>query len=109
MRMDENINVEAKLVEIEARAKSNTRRIDKLEQSTEAIHAMAVSLEGIARDVKHTGQIVEKFGNEVEKVDNKITELQQKPAKRWDTVVGVIISAVVTGLIAFAMVKLGLK
>ena len=49
-------------------------------------------------------------------IDDKLTELtvglkalQDKPGKRWDTVSGQIIQWVVTALLAFIAVKIGLK
>lgn len=49
-------------------------------------------------------------------IDDKLTELavgvkalQEKPAKRWDTVSTQIIQWVVTALLAYIAVKIGLK
>ena len=40
---------ERRLSEVESRSKSNSHRLDKLEESTEAIHRMAVALERLQR------------------------------------------------------------
>ena len=52
----------------------------------------------------------------LDQIDKKLAELtagvkalQDKPGKRWDTVSGQIIQWVVTALLAFIAVKIGLK
>lgn len=97
-----------KLAEVEHRAKSNTRRIDKLEQQTEAIQSLATSVEVMVKEQSHQTEAIERIEKSVEKLDTKVEVLEHKPAKRWDGIVEKCLQAIVAGLIAFIMVKLGL-
>jgi hypothetical protein len=92
---------ERRLTEVEERAKSNSHRLDKLEESTEAINRLATSMEVMA---ERQEQVVETVG----KLDTKVTALESKPAKRWDDLVDKIIWAIAAALIGFVLAQLGL-
>ena len=92
---------ERRLTEVETRSKSNSHRLDKLEESTEAINRLATSMEVMA---ERQEQVVETVG----KLDTKVTLLEEKPAKRWDSLVDKIIWAVAAALIGFVLARLGL-
>lgn len=87
---------EKRLTEVEARAKSNTRRLDELKPIVDEIHKMSEVLVVMTSEVKHTNK-------DVGEIKNKVEALEEKPAKRWDTVITVIITAVLTGLVTLAM------
>lgn len=97
-----------KLAEVEHRAKSNTRRIDKLEQQTEAIQSLALSVEVMVKEQSHQTEAIKRIEQNVEKLDIKVDVLEQKPAKRWDGVVEKIIMLIVAAVIGFLLSKIGL-
>lgn len=92
---------ERRLTEVEERSKSNSHRLDKLEESTEAINRLATSMEVMA---ERQEQVVETVG----KLDTKVTALEEKPAKRWDSLVDKIVWAIAAALIGFVLAQLGL-
>lgn len=92
---------ERRLTEVEERSKSNSHRLDKLEESTEAINRLATSMEVMA---ERQEQVVETVG----KLDSKVTLLEEKPAKRWDALVDKIIWAVMAAFIGFVLAQVGL-
>ena len=92
---------EQRLTAVEERSKSNTKRIDKLEESTEAITRLATSMEVMANKQ-------EQVADTVDKLDGKVTALAAKPAKRWDGIVDKIIWAVVAAVIGFLLAQIGL-
>jgi methyl-accepting chemotaxis protein len=92
---------ERRLTEVEERAKSNSHRLDKLEESTEAINRLATSMEVMA---ERQEQVVETVG----KLDTKVTALEEKPAKRWDDLMDKIIWAIAAALIGFVLAQVGL-
>ena len=92
---------EQRLTAVEERAKSNTKRLDKLEESTEAISRLATSMEVMA-------ERQEQVANTVDKLDGKVTAMEQKPAKRWDGLVDKIIWAIVAAVIGFLLARIGL-
>lgn len=92
---------ERRLTEVEERSKSNSHRLDKLEESTEAINRLATSMEVMA---ERQEQVVETVG----KLDTKVTMLEEKPAKRWDALVDKIVWAIAAALIGFVLAQVGL-
>jgi t-SNARE complex subunit (syntaxin) len=92
---------ERRLTEVEERSKSNSHRLDKLEESTEAINRLATSMEVMA---ERQEQVVETVG----KLDSKVTLLEEKPAKRWDSLVDKIVWAIAAALIGFVLAQVGL-
>lgn len=86
---------------LEARAKANTRRIEKLEQSTDALNRLAVSVQVMA-----TKQ--DQIARTVDKLDGKVDAIERKPGKRWDGVVDKVILVLVTGVITWLLTQAGL-
>ena len=92
---------ERRLTEVEERAKSNSHRLDKLEESTEAINRLATSMEVMA-------ERQEQVADTVGKLDSKVTALEEKPAKRWDSLIDKIVWAIAAALIGFVLAQVGL-
>lgn len=92
---------ERRLTQVEQRSKSNTHRLEKLEESTEAINRLATSMEVM---VSKQEQVAET----VEKLDGKVTALEEKPIKRVDGLVDKIIWAVCGAVITFLLARIGL-
>ena len=92
---------ERRLTEVEQRSKSNTHRLEKLEESTEAINRLATSMEVMVNKQEQVAETVEKL-------DDKVTALEQKPVKRVDGLVDKIIWAVCAAVITFILARLGL-
>jgi predicted nuclease with TOPRIM domain len=91
---------ERRLTEVEERAKSNTHRLDKLEESTEAINRLATSMEVMS---EKQGQVVES----VERLDSKVTALESKPAKRWESIVDKLWLTAVAAIAGYILSKIG--
>lgn len=84
------------LAALEQRAKSSTRRIDKLEQNQEAIQQLALSVRELATQMQ---------GMREDQADTskRLAELERKPASMWETVVKAAITALAGGLIGAAL------
>jgi thymidylate synthase len=70
-------------------------------------------LEPILADIKElfkrtndSGLWQAKYGEKIDKIEKLVEKLTEMPAKRWDSVVTVAITAIITGVIAFFMGKL---
>jgi hypothetical protein len=92
---------EKRLTEVESRSKSNTRRLDKLEESTEAINRLATSMEVM---VVKQDEVSEAVG----KLDKKVTILETKPLKRWDSLLETVLTALASAAVGYFLAKLGL-
>lgn len=90
-----------KVAEIDSRSKSNTHRLDKLEESTEAINKLAVSMERMSQKQDTMNASVDKLNTDVE-------ALKSEPGKRWKFVVEKAIYFVVAAVVGFMLARVGL-
>ena len=90
-----------RLAETEARSKSNTKRLDKLEESTEAINRMATAVEVMA-----TKQ--DTMNGSINKLTTDVEALKAEPGKRWKFVIEKAIYFVVAAVVGFFLAKVGL-
>ena len=97
----EEVQLEHRLSDVENRSKSNTKRIDKLEETTDSINKLATAVEVMANKT-------DRVAKSVEKLDVKVTSLENKPAKRWDSFITTIITVITTGILAFLLGKFGM-
>lgn len=101
MNCPSELDFNRRLTQNEDRAKSNTRRIEKLEELTEAINDLATS-------VKVMAEKQDRVADSVDKLDGKVSELESKPAKRWEDVINKIILVVATAIVTFFLSKIGI-
>ncbi len=71
-------------------------------QLTESVHTLAITVRDLANEQKN-------LSGAVSCVKKDVDELKEKPAKRWENLVSIVISIVVTALLTFALTKAGLK
>lgn len=101
------VEMEHRITEVEQRAKSNTRRLDKLESIVEAIHTMSNTMVQLVQEVKHTGETVNGLNTKVDRIDSRVDAIEKAPAEEFkstkrkvtDTVIGVIFGFVMAGII----------
>lgn len=98
--MDDGI--QAKIAEIEARSKSNTHRIDDLEEDNRALHTLATSVEVLA-----TKQ--ETIEANVSEIKDDVKSLKAIPGGKWEALVKTVLTALAGGLVAYALFRLGLS
>lgn len=91
-----------KLAEVDARSRSNTKRIDALAGQIDAVNRLATAVEVMATEQKHQTAAMAEIKADVAKLDAKVETIEQKPAKRWDGVVEKIIYGVIGALVAAA-------
>lgn len=99
-KMDDGIM--AQVASIEARCKSNTHRLDDLEADNKALHALATSVEVLA--TKQEG-----IETNVAEIKADVKSLKALPAGRWEAVIKAVVTAVVSGLVGYALALAGLK
>ena len=100
--------IAVKIAELDQRSRSNTRRVEKLEVQTEAIQSLATSVAVMVEEQGHQTKAIKRIEQSVEKLDEKVEVLEQKPAKRWESVVEKVILTVVGAVIGYMLVKVGL-
>ena len=98
---EERMDNAVKLAEVEQRARSNTRRIEKLEEVQNEIKALATS----------TAVMAERLGeveDHVDEIKASVKTLEAKPGKRWENIVEKLIGLIVGGIVAAALGQTGL-
>ena len=83
----------AALARQEEKINGLARRMDNLEKLTESVNKLAISVERLTAQQQTTD-------TEITKLTGDVNELKEKPAKRWDTVIAAVISALVGAGIA---------
>lgn len=79
----------------------NTRqnhRISNLENAISQLSELITSVKILAVNV-------ENIANEISEQGIRLKEIEGKPAKRWETVIGCIITAIITATISFLINK----
>lgn len=92
---------EKRLTEVEERAKSNTHRLDKVEDRQD-------KLDELVSTVKVLAVREQKVESDVEEIKTDVKTLTMKPVKRWDGVVDKIIFTIVGIILAFLFSKIGM-
>ena len=87
-----------KLAEVDQRVRSNTRRIEKLEDE---IRSLATSTAVMAQRL---GEVE----NHVDEIKASVKTLEEKPGNRWERFVEKLIWLVVGGIVTAALVEAGI-
>lgn len=85
----------------EDRSLRNEGRIKKLESEHETLHTLATSVAVMAERMTS-------MDTKMDTLTTKVEEIEQKPAKRWETVIACVITGIVGAILGFALNKLGL-
>ena len=79
---------------VEESAKSAHHRIDKNDRITDGIHEIAVEMGKMQESIKNLTETLERT---VKELSDRVTKIEEKPTKRWETiltqVVGLIVAA----------------
>ena len=82
--------------------KRQNKRLSDLEEKVEDIADLTTSVASLAQSVKQ-------MATTQERQTKRLEALEQKPAKRWESIVEKAILVVVTALITYALTQLGIK
>lgn len=93
---------EHRLTDVEARAKSNGKRLDEVEKRQEALDKMATSMAVLA---EKQSSMAEK----VDVIDGKVTAIEKKPADRAEKIWSKIVELLLAAIIGFILSRIGLE
>ena len=94
-------NVEHRLTEVEARSKSNTKRIDEVEKRQD-------DLDDLVTTVKVLATREENVESDVKEIKKDVKDLTGRSGKRWDDFVDKIVWALAAAAIGFILAQIGL-
>lgn len=81
-----------KIISIEARSKSNSHRIDKLEELTNMIQSLAITMNDTVNEIKYMRE-------DVISLDDRLGKIESEPLKRYNKYKDVIITSILTSLV----------
>lgn len=81
-----------KLVEVEQRSKSNTKRIDKIDKQIEEMRELMQTVASLTTEIKY---MREEFNEGL----SRITRLEQKPVENYNKIVMYIITTILGALL----------
>ena len=84
----------AAISRMEEQIKNLDRRMSNLDKLTETVNKLAISMERLTSSMKVTEE-------NVDRLQTDVAILHDKPGKRWETLVGAIIAAIVGAIIGF--------
>lgn len=99
--MDNNLEIQIlkeSLSELKEAYKDLEKRVNKVETSREKTE---FQYEEIIKSLDKLNEIT------IPKLTEELENIKNKPAKRWDSVINALISAVVAALVGFGVSKLG--
>ena len=82
-----------RLTAVEQSTKSAHHRIDTLDKLTESVHVIATETKAMREDVSD--------------ITSRVDEIEKRPTKRYETVVGAIITVLVGAVIGYVVKMLG--
>ena len=74
-------DIAVKVVEIDQRSKSNTHRLDKVEERQDNLDKLVSSVSALANEQEHIKE-------DVTEIKTDVKSLTERPGKRWDSIVG---------------------
>lgn len=83
------------------RAKSNTKRLDKLDSRVEDIYELTLSVKEIATEMKAMRE-------DMNKIDSRVLAIETKPSKRYEGIIDKIIYTILGIIIAFIFSQIGM-
>ena len=101
--MDQDSNkilsdLQMRMIRMEEQVKTLFKQQSNIEELTKTVHTLALSIEKQGMNLKSTC-------SKLDGVQADVDELKQKPAKRWETVVTGVISALVGAFMAYIITK----
>lgn len=91
---------EKRLTEVEARSKSNTKRIDDMEKRQDSLDELVTTVKVLA---DREGRVED----DVAEIKDDVKEIKDKPRKRWDAAIDKIIFTIIGGIVGYILIKLG--
>lgn len=73
------------------------------------IKALTETVQKLAMSIERQGLSLKTTDEKLDGVKQDVDEMKSKPAKRWDSLISIAISVVVTALITYVLTVTGLK
>lgn len=102
MTVEEKIELEHRLTEAEARTKSNTKRLDEHETKLKENSELIGAIKELALETKHMRE-------DLNKTIDRLDKLENKDGDKWERFKWLIVAGLVTIILGYLAVSVGLK
>lgn len=96
------VEMEHRITVVEKLAKVNERRIGDLESDNKALLELSTSVAVMAEQMKT-------MSSKVDSMDTAVKRLQSVPASRWEGFIKAAVTALVAGLVGWALAQIGIN
>ena len=96
------LEMEHRITAVEKLAKGNERRIGDLESDNKALLELSMSVAVMAEQMKT-------MSSKVDSMDTAVKRLQSVPASRWEGFIKAAVTALVAGLVGWALAQIGIN
>lgn len=94
-------DIDQRLVRVEERTKSNSHRLDDVQKRLTDNQKMVQNISLIA-------QRQDAMETDVKQIKSDVKSLASKPIKRYDSIVQIVLSTIIAGLIGYILIRIGL-
>lgn len=84
--------MDKKIIEVEQRSKSNTKRLDKIDREIEEMHDLMQTVASLTTEIKY---MREEFNEGL----GRLSKLEQKPAENFNTIIMCILTTLIGGIV----------
>lgn len=106
MNNDEMIE---RLIAIEQRSKSNTKRIDKLEEVNKTLTQLTIAVKEMVVKQSDMKESIDTLDKKFDELDTRTDSIELKPAKRWEGYVEKAIYAAIAIFVGYLLAMVGVK
>ena len=96
------VEMEHRITAVEKLAKGNERRIGDLESDNKALLELSTSVAVMAEQMTT-------MSSKVDSMDTAVKRLQSVPASRWEGFIKAAVTALVAGLVGWALAQIGIN
>ncbi len=100
--MDNAVDVEHRLTEVEQRTKSNTHRLEEHDKKLDDITDLVLSVKELAMETKHMRE-------DLNETIQRLSKLESKDADKWDKFKWLIVAGMITIILGYLAISLGIK
>ena len=98
-----------RLVQVEERSKSNTKRLDEHDNEIEQLKKTYSALEKMDYRMGNVEKSVTSINNKLDKHEEEISKTEKEKGKKWDKLIDYIFYSVIAVILLLVYTKLGLK
>lgn len=103
MTIEEKVNnLEVALVKVDERSKSNTKRLDEHDAEIKENNSLIGAIKELATETKYMRE-------DLNKTIERLDKLENKDADKWDKFKWLLVAGIVTIVLGFLAVQMGLK